>query len=64
MGVDNGVGIDYQSGGWAGQREQRGGIWDNCNGINNLRMTVVSQDKEEEGTQTTACAKSEKHMHK
>ena len=62
MGIS--VGIDYGSRGRAGQREQRGKFGDNYNSINNLRMAVVSQDRGEEGTQTIACAKSERHIHK
>ena len=33
--MDNGVGIDYGSEGWAGWRGAKRGNWDNYNSINN-----------------------------
>ena len=30
-GIDNGVGIDWESGGRQGRGEQQGKMWDNCN---------------------------------
>ena len=33
MDMDNGVGIDCGSGGWAGWRREKGENWDNCNRI-------------------------------